>query len=204
MLRTFGRLLLKWGVTVWGSFQHPYVTYRSLAQTDPRPLFVQFSITLGFFFAGTLIRLKTIHPIILTLNSGRLFSAAALLYLGSCLLFYMGSRVVGRQPDFKVIALGWGYSLTPTWLWFLATAAFYVFLPPPRHPTVAGWLFSIIYLSFSASLLFWKGMLYYLTLRFGGKLDLLRIAIISAVYLPLLLGASTLLVFLGIFRVPFV
>lgn len=83
------------------------------------------------------------------------------------------------------------------------TSFLYVLLPPPRTESVLGIGFSFLYLTMSAILFFWKIELYYLTLRFGLKLDLFRIIAVTSVILPILIGYSFIMYRLGILRVPF-
>jgi hypothetical protein len=66
-----------------------------------------------------------------------------------------------------------------------------------------GMLFSIVYLVISATLFWWKLMLAYLTLRFGLKLTLPRIAGVIAGSLPVVGLWSYAAFSWGIFKVPF-
>ncbi|MEK7166109.1 MAG: YIP1 family protein, partial [Patescibacteria group bacterium] len=145
-----------------------------------------------------------LHPFILSLNVSRLFTVSLTTYIGICLLLLVLGKMVGGKPNLRAILLGWGYSLIPTLIWFFATSLFYLLLPPPRTETILGRSFSLIFNTFSLSLFFWKGMLYYLTLRFGMKLDLRQISVISVIFLPLLVVYAVLMYRFHIFRVPFV
>lgn len=118
-------------------------------------------------------------------------------------LFWWAGRLVGAKGKLTGFLIGWGYTLIPTLLWFLATSVLYVFIPPPRTTRPEGLIFSILYLLFSATLLFWKVILSYLALRFGLRLDLAKISVVSLIVLPILALYSISMYRMGIFRVPF-
>ncbi len=187
-----------------GSVRSPYSTYRKLTEDDPyQLLFIFFLCALYFFFISP-IRLHTLHPFLLTVNTARLFTASLGAYIVICGFFLAVGRLLKSTASLRAVLLTWGYSLIPTLVWFFTTSVFYVILPPPRTETDLGRLASLTFISFSLSLFFWKGLLYYLTLRFALKLDLPRILIMSIVFFPLLMIYSLVMYNLGIFRVPFV
>lgn len=188
----------------FGSVRSPYATYRKLTEDDPYQLIFIFFLCGVYFFFISPIRLHTLHPFLLTLNTARLFTTSLGAYLTICGFFLLAGKVLKSTVDLRAVLLTWGYSLIPTLVWFFVTSLFYVVLPPPRTETVLGRFASLMFISFSLSLFFWKGLLYYLTLRFALKLDLPRIAGVSMVFFPLLLAYSFYMYKLGIFRVPFV
>jgi hypothetical protein len=98
----------------------------------------------------------------------------------------------------------WGYTYFPTVIWFLMTAGLFAWLPPPRHITGLGILFSTLFLGISAGLLVWKGLLYVLTLKLAAGLSLRQIFWSSVVLIPLLAAYSRIMYMWGIFRIPFV
>ena len=198
------KLFLDFLKNMWGSIQRPYETYRSLGKQDPYQLLIHVSLVAAYFFFISPIKLRTLHPLILTLNASRLFTTALATYLLVCFLFLILAKLLKSEANLRAVLLCWGYSLVPTLLWFFTTSIFYILLPPPRHETVPGRIFSIVFITFSLSLFFWKGILYYLTLRHALKLDLVKIIIVSAIFLPLLGVYSLWMYSLGIFRVPFV
>lgn len=189
---------------IWGSFHTPYSTYRELLKQNLLQLLVIFLLIGTYFFFVSPLKLKTLHPLLLTLNTGRLFSIAVFSYVTICLVLYGLGKIFKGRPTMSGIALMWGYSLIPTLMWFFATSLAYLVLPPPRHDTLLGKAFSLLFITFSVSLFFWKGILYYLTLRFGLQLDLKRILGVSLVFFPLLFGYAYILYQLKIFKVPFV
>lgn len=130
------------------------------------------------------------------------FAAAATYALVVVLVWVVGQRIGGRGT-LKSVALGWGYTMLPTVCWFFMTSLLYVLLPPPRTTSLAGIAFSVLFLVFSVTLLFWKLTLGYLALRFGLKLDLARILVVVAVVAPIVGVWSWGMYRLGIFKVPF-
>ncbi len=198
------KLVLAFTKNVWGSVRRPYATYRQFDREDPYQLLIHMGLIALYFFLVSPVKLRTLHPFILSLNVSRLFTVSLTTYIGICLLLLVLGKMVGGKPNLRAILLGWGYSLIPTLIWFFATSLFYLLLPPPRTETILGRSFSLIFNTFSLSLFFWKGMLYYLTLRFGMKLDLRQISVISVIFLPLLVVYAVLMYRFHIFRVPFV
>jgi len=198
------QLLFRFIKNVWGSIQTPYTTYRKLVNESTWQLLVIWGLIGGYFFFVSPIKLKTLHPLLLTVNTVKLFSVSFASYFLVCAFLLLLVYLVKGKLNISGTLLAWGYSMMPTLLWFLVTSLFFVILPPPRTESFLGRSFSILYLTFSLSLFFWKGILYYLTLRFALKLDLGKIFTVSAVFLPALFFYSLLLYYLGIFKVPFI
>lgn len=198
------KTVLLWMKNTWGSIHKPYQTYRGLINEDLDQLLVLFTLIAAYFFLVSPIRLRTFHPFLLTVNAGKLFTASLCGYLVTVGVLYFTGKAVGGKPKHEALFLAWGYSLMPTLVWFLVTSVTYVLFPPPRTETVMGKTFSLLYLTFSISLFLWKGVLFYLTLRFAIKLDLARIILVSGVFFPFLGLYAYIMYGLGIFRVPFV
>ncbi len=191
-------------VNVWGILRQPYITYRRIIKQDPYQLVIIFILIGGYFFGISPIKTHTLHPFLLSLNTARLFTGALSIYIFICLWLYFLGKAIGREPKLGEIMLGWGYTLIPTLIWFLVTSIFYVLLPPPRSTSFWGTSFSVLFLVFSLSLLVWKGLLYYLTLRFSLKATLNEMFLISVVFFPTIGLISYLVFYLGIFKVPFI
>ena len=185
-LRKLLLLVFSFGKNVWGTFNKPYSTYRHLTHEDPLQLLIMWGFIGAYFFLVSPLKIHTFHPFLLTINATRLFTMALTSYIGICLFLMVMSKLLTQTTNLKAILLAWGHSLTPTLMWFFTTSVFYVILPPPRHETWLGRIFSILFITFSISLLVWKGILYYLTLRFALKLDLLKIVGVSMSFLPIL------------------
>ena len=161
-------------------------------------------ILLGAYFAlASLVKTAAFRPFLLTKQFVFLAGASTMTYLVVVLLLWFVGKLLGSSGRLRPILLGWGYTLIPTTLWFLVTSILYVVLPPPRTQSSAGILFSVLFLVFSTALFFWKFMLAYLTMRFGLRLDLLRIVAVTIICLPFLGLYSVLMYRWGIFRVPF-
>lgn len=189
---------------IWGSIHKPYTTYRAVTSEDPIQLvFIFIFIGMYFFFISPL-KLHTLHPFFLTINTYRLFTVTLTSYLLICGLFMLLGKLFKSSVSLRGINLAWGYSLIPTLIWFFTTSLFYLLLPPPRHETLLGRSFSVFFITFSIFLLYWKGLLYYLTMRFALKFDMKKIIVASAVFFPLLGLYSWSLYRLDIFRVPFI
>lgn len=189
-----------------GVIHKPYETYRSLAKgkqiLQALPIFL---ISLSYFFFAVLIQkgVRT-HPFFLTLSFGKITFFSLVTFLFVLSLLYLLSKLFKGNGSLNNLFLPWSYSLWPTIVWFLITSIFYVLIPPPRTPSFLGQLFSLLFLAFSFFLFFWKLVLYYLTLRFGMKLDFLKIVGLSLFLFPILFFYSILTYKMGIFRIPFI
>ncbi len=189
---------------ILGLMIRPYETCRRIVERGGFGELIYAGALLALYFAiASAVKVASFRPFLLTKQFVVLASAAAFTYLVAVALFWTTGKLVGARGKLKGLAVSWGYSLMPTLIWFLATSVLYVFLPPPRTTSLAGILFSILFLIFSATLLFWKVTVAYLTLRFGLRLDLGKILIVLAICLPILAGYSFGMYRLGIFKVPF-
>jgi len=129
--------------------------------------------------------------------------AAIATYALVVLAVWVVGRRIGGRGTLSGVARGWGYTLLPTVCWFFMTSLLYVLLPPPRTTSLAGITFSVLFLIVSGTLFFWKLTLGYLALRFGLKLDLVRILVVVAVVAPIVGVWSWGMYRLGIFKIPF-
>jgi hypothetical protein len=196
--------LVDFGRNIIGLVTRPYETCRRIADRGGFGELVYVAILLATYFAfASLVKVASFRPFLLTRQFIVLSVATGVTYLFTLALFWMAGKLVGAQGRFKGLAVSWGYSLVATFAWFLATSILYVILPPPRTTSMAGVLFSILFLIFSITLFFWKATIAYLTLRFGLRLTLGKIMIVLALTLPILGLYSFGMYRLGIFRVPF-
>lgn len=188
-----------------GLVARPYEAYRRIVDRGTLWELVYVAFVLAVYFAtAALVRTAAFRPFLLTRQFLVLAAAAAMTYFMAAGLFWLAGRLVGARGKFPAFMLAWGYTLIPTLVWFWSTSVLYVLLPPPRTTSPQGMAFSILYLLFSAVLLFWKIILSYLALRFGLKLDLAKIAMVSIVVLPVLGLYSIGMYRMGIFRIPFI
>jgi hypothetical protein len=187
-----------------GLVTRPYETCRRIVDRGGYGELIYVAILMAIYFAiASLVKVAAFRPFLLTREFMVLASATAITYFFTVSLFWAAGKLVGAQGKLKGLAVCWGYSLLPTLTWFLATSLLYVILPPPRTTSIAGVLFSILFLIFSATLFFWKVTIGYLSLRFGLRLGLGKILIVLAMTLPILAVYSVGMYKLGIFKIPF-
>ncbi len=187
-----------------GVIFQPYQTYRYLIKAK-YPLEAVFVGCLVLVYIGlsSLLKQGLASPLLLTWQFGRLTLAIfAGFWLMLGLLYWLG-RLAGGCGSLRNLFLPWVYSLLPTTFWFLLTSFFYLILPPPRTVSFKGQLFSFLFIAFSLTLFYWKAVLYYLTLRFGHRLNFLQILLVTVFFLPAVIGYSLLTYRLGLFKVPF-
>lgn len=187
-----------------GVIARPYETYRTIVEMAKAwELLCVAGLIAGYFALASLVKVAAFRPFLLTREFMVLMGAAVISYAFIVALLWIIGRLVGGKGTLAGLACGWGYTLLPTVIWFFTTSALFLILPPPRTTSVAGVVFSGLFLVFSVMLLFWKLMLGYLTLRFGLKLDLVRIFIVAGIIVPILGVYSVGMYRMGIFRVPF-
>lgn len=188
-----------------GLFHRPYETYRTLSQRQDLRFvpFVFVFILVYLLLAGVAKGGLRIHPLFLTASFFKIVSGIAALYIGVIFFFIFCGRVLQAEVNIKRLINLWTFTLIPTALWFIMTPLFFIVLPPPRGFGFAGQLASSVFIALSISLLFWKIILYYLTLRFGLKISMGKILVITTFFLPLASLMSIILNRMGVFRVPF-
>lgn len=189
----------------FGTIFFPYQTYRELIKLKYplEAVFISF-LVLGYIGLATLLR-KGVGsgPLLLSLHSGKIFWGIFFTFVIFWGLLYFVGKFFGGRGKPSELFLPWVYSLLPTTFWFLTTSFFYFFLPPPRTNSLKGQMFSIFFVAISFALFYWKVVLYYLTFRFGHRLDLIRILLVSGVILPLAVFYSLFTYKLGLFKIPF-
>lgn len=195
---TFGRNVI--GITT-----RPYETYRRIVEKGSSWELAYVGVVLACYFAlASIVKTAAFRPFLLTRQFVVLVAAAGLSFLITVAILWVGSKLVGGTGSFRTLARAWAYTLIPTVLWFLATSVLYVILPPPRTTSPLGVAFSLLFLLCSAMLFWWKLQLGYLALRFGMRLDLLKIMAV-AVFSAVILGFYSVSMYrLGIFKVPFI
>lgn len=190
---------------VIGLVTRPYETCRRIADHGEAAELLYVAILLTIYFAfASLVKVSAFRPFLLTRQFIVLAAATGTTYMFAVSLFWIAGKLVGAHGKFRSFAVSWGYSLLATLTWFWATSLLYVILPPPRTTSTAGVAFSILFLVFSSTLLFWKATIAYLTLRFGLRLDLGKILLVCLFTFPFLGLYSVGMYRLGIFRIPFI
>lgn len=196
---------LAFGHNITGLFVRPYETYRRIADRGQLGELGFIAILLGGYFAlASLVKTAAFRPYLLTRQFVLLSGGSIVSFLAVVAVLWIVGTLVGGKGKPVQFMVAWGYTLIPTVLWFLATSVLYVVLPPPRTESAQGILFSMLYLVFSTTLLFWKIILAYLTLRFGMKLDLAKILRVVFFALPCFAFYSVVMYKMGIFKVPFI
>lgn len=189
----------------WGSLNSPYITYRKLAEGDKKlhqTLFIFLLVCLYFAFAS-LIRSGLRNPYLLTIRFNSLFFTFLLGFSSIVVYFYLLAIILRTKTTLRQIFLLYSYTLLPTFFWFLLTSLLYLVLPPPRSMSILGKLFSVVFVTLTIALSIWKFILYYLTLRFGLKMDLFKIIVSTIFLIPLLVFYSVSFYRWGVFRIPF-
>lgn len=194
---TFGRTLL-------GLASRPYETYRRIVAHGRSGEFFYIGLLLSLYFAlASVVKIASFRPFLLTQQFIVLAAGAASGIFCAALSIVGSGRLFGKRAAVKPVLLAWSYTLVPTVTWFLATSLLYVLLPPPRTTSVPGILFSLLFLVFSVTLLWWKVTLSYLTLRFGLKLTLVQAIVVGVCSAPGMAAWAYAMYKLGIFKVPF-
>jgi len=128
-------------------------------------------------------------------------------FLLTVAFFYFLSKIFSKNKKeikFANFIFTFVYSLFPTLIWFLSTSILYIFLPPPRTFSIMGKGFSIFFIAYSLSLLIWKFILVYLSVRFSSKQNFLKIILMIFLYLIWFIPYSILLYEVKLFRIPFI
>lgn len=121
--------------------------------------------------------------------------------------FWAVSNLVEKNKtlkNFLSLIYSFSYSLFPTLIWFITVSFLYIMIPPPRTNSFLGIFFSIFFLAYSFSLLIWKIILVFLSLRFSLRLSFYKIIYLFIFYLLWFLPYSIFLYYLKIFKIPFI
>jgi hypothetical protein len=205
MVHTIALAGISFGQHMVGIILRPYETYRRIVREGTVWELAYIAVLLGLYFAtATLIKNPSFRPFLLTRQFVVLASATGCAYCTVVGLMAAIGRLLKSQGKLRGLALGWAYSLVPTLVWFWVTSFLYVLIPPPRTTSFLGIAFSVVYLLFSATVLFWKIILSYLTVRFALRFDFKKIALTGAIILPIMVIYSVGMYRLGIFRIPFI
>jgi hypothetical protein len=151
-----------------------------------------------YFIFANIVRKKTLHPLIISSSSFISFVFFLLTFFLTVVFF----SLFGRQIKSLIFSLA--YSLLPTLIWFFTTSFLYFVLPPPRTYSILGQSFSLVFITFSLILLFWKVVLFYLSLRFSLKLNFYQILYTTILFSIWFWPYSVVLYKLKMFRIPFI
>lgn len=196
---------ISFGRSCVGLITRPYETYRKIVERGkPGELFYIALLLLCYFALASIVKVAAFRPFLLTKQFVVLGAGAASGALLSIFLLSLLGKLLGATVRMSALALAWGYTLLPTVAWFFSTSVLYVILPPPRTTSSAGMVFSILFLVFSAALLWWKITLSYLTLRFALRFGVTKNVVLIVLAAPILIIWSIAMYTLGIFKVPFI
>ncbi|OGK20143.1 hypothetical protein A3C23_01420 [Candidatus Roizmanbacteria bacterium RIFCSPHIGHO2_02_FULL_37_13b] len=190
---------------LFGLIFFPYRTMRQIVkEKDNYQLFFILIFVYGYFIFATLMRNKTLNPFILSSSSLITFIFFILTFILTTSFFYLLGKLIKRDIDYKNLLFSFAFSLFPTITWFLFTSVVYFLIPPPRTFSFLGKSFSLIFLTISLSLLIWKLLLFYLSLRFSLKLSFYRLMIFIILYAAWFIPYSIFMYQIKIFRIPFI
>jgi len=177
---------------------YPYKTMRKIAfEKDFWQIFLIFFFIFMYFKFVYFLRNNLYSPFFIFFIF--LFNFFMMIFF-----FYFLTRFLGKKSQFSPFIFTFSYSLLPTFLWFISTSFLYILLPPPRTFSFLGQFFSIFFITYSLSLLFWKIILFYLALRFSTQLGFYQIIYITTLFILWFIPYSVLLYYLKIFRIPFI
>ncbi len=176
----------------------PYQAMRAISEEKD---YIQVGIilivaSLYFVFAAG-IRDSDVYPQMMA------FLSMFLLSIG--LLYALGTFLRVKNPRFldSLIHLS-AYSLLPAFFWFVITSVLFVLLPPPRQQSLLGSLFSLVYIGFSITLLFWRIVMLYLTIRFSFKIPFKKVVAVMIAFASWLLPYTVVLYYFRLMRVPYI
>lgn len=199
--------IIVWRNFIWLVF-YPYAAVRKIAkEKDIFQVVIIFFLVYLYFVFAQVVRKKTIQPFIISSSS----LVSFIFFLLSFCLVISFFCIIGNKINkssmadfFQPLVFTFSYSLFPTLIWFFITSFLYYVLPPPRTFSFSGRLFSILFISFSSVLFYWKIMLLYLSLRFSLRLSFGKIVYSVFFWSLWFLPYSILMYKLKIFRLPFI
>lgn len=195
---------VSFGRTCIGLVTKPYETYRRIVHHGKSGELGFIALLLGLYFAiASMVKVAAFRPFLLTQQFVVLVCGALSGALVATLSLAVAGRVFGARANLTALLLSWAYTLIPTVCWFFVTSFLYLLLPPPRTTSVLGVTFSLLFLVFSATLLWWKVTVSYLTIRFGLKLDLGKSIVVAALCAPGVALWAWTMYSIGVFKVPF-
>lgn len=196
-----GRVFLRRCV---GLVVSPYQTCRQIAAAGQmrEGIYIAFLLVV-YFSLAVIVKNDLFRPFLLTRQFLSLAIVIVVSAYGMARLTYTLGKLLGGIGTFYSYVLLWFYSLIPTVGWFLFTSILYIVLPPPRTVRLEGIIASIVFLGISIGFLCWKGILLFLSLRFGLKLTAVKIGIVWILAAPVVILYSIAMYKLNIFVVPF-
>ncbi|MFW5703610.1 MAG: hypothetical protein ACOCXQ_02145 [Patescibacteria group bacterium] len=176
---------------------YPYKTMRSIArEQDDLQIGVIFFIIFIYYLFIPALKPEITSPVIQ-------LSLVLFNLVMTVIFVYFFGRMLNGETSIRPLLFLFSYSLLPTIIWFYTTSFLFYFLPPPRTLSILGKSFSIIFITFSMSILAWKVILWYLAVRFGTRLKFFGIVFLTLLYLAAVVPYAFYLYQFGFFRIPF-
>ena len=188
----------------------PYRTMRSIASKPDTSQAAVILIVAGIYFIyAAAIRAQTLNPLVISTSSMRTLIFFLLTFASTIGFMWIIGKILQRfkladPHDLKVAYVLSSYSLIPTSVWFFITSSLYVLFPPPRYDTFLGTTFSILFIIFSCSILVWRIILWYLTIRFSLKAQFMTILLTMSLYAVWFIPYTFLMYTFRISRIPFI
>lgn len=206
VVRNFARLIFS-----------PYTTMRKISSSwDLNQAVIIWGLVYIYFVYRSTVRFGNLSPAVIFQNSSTLFVYFFITFLLLVSFFVLiGELLCGAEEGsivsksninsrIKKVIMVFSYSLLPTLVWFFVTSSLYIVWPPPRFPTVLGKTYTIIFLVFSVTLLMWKIVLWYLSLRFSFRMGFYTILFAMILFMTWFLPFSIFMYTQSIFRIPFI
>lgn len=189
----------------WGIFHHPYKTMRQILweKNYGHLISIGFLCWVYFLFSGSIKYGVWENPLFFTASVGKVFNTCLITYFLISGSIYLTGKLFGGKGKFLDVLILWSFTYFPTLFWFLTTSLLYFLLPPPRTLSLQGVFFSLFYIVLTVWLFFWKGLLYFLTLRFSLRMNVWQIVRSSVVLWPLWFLYFLLLNRMGVWKIPF-
>jgi hypothetical protein len=185
----------------------PYKTMRKISQErDYGQLIVIFALAIGYFLYAQIVRKRTFHPLIVSTSALLSIFMFCVTFALVTYFFYFLYKGVHKKTEveYRSFIFTFAYSLIPTFIWFYTTSTLFYVLPPPRTASILGKGFSLAFVSFSLTLLLWRVILLYLSVRFSTKASFYRIMISITLFAVWFIPYSYAMYKLSIFRIPFI
>ncbi len=176
----------------------PYKTMRKISlEQDYSQIFILFLLVFIYFKFAYFLR-SDAYP------ATFIFLVFIFNFCMTVFFFYIINRLTHKPVRLSSFAFTLSYSLVPTLVWFISNSILYLLVPPPRTFSILGKAFSGFFIAYSLSLLAWKIILFYLSIRFSAKVNFYRAVYLIILYLCIFIPYSFLLYHFKIFRIPFI
>ncbi len=200
------------------------ITLRRTTQLVSRPYVVMRNISKGFdiyqiatilvavylyFMYAVAIRHKVINPLVTSTSAFVTFGYFFLTWILAISFYFVVGKILykfgkAKPLSFDRYVMLFAYSLIPTLLWFFMTSTLYLAFPPPRYETGLGKVFSLLFVVVSLTLLMWRVVLWYLSLRFSFRAQFFTIVAVMVIFMLWFVPYTIFMYKLGIFRIPFI